>query len=115
MRFLQMLITLEDRQMNKKQVFLILALVFWLAAFALKVNAQETVRGSVRGADGTPKISASVKLNGPGNYMALTNANGEFVIENVIPGTYKVTVLQSNRYQVFTRTIPGPLELSVPW
>jgi hypothetical protein len=103
--------------MRKPLVTLILAVVFLLTGVATRLNAQgQDVQGYVKGADGNPKISASVKLTGPGNYIALTNARGEFFIGKVNPGTYKVTVLQGNNYQEFTRNIQGgTLGLRVNW
>lgn len=99
----------------KKLHFLVLALVLVTCLTTLAASKTITVKGSVRGRDGTPKIAASVKLNGPGNYIALTNSEGDFVINNVIPGTYKVTVFLSNHYQQFSRQVPGPLDLVVNW
>jgi hypothetical protein len=102
--------------MKKSRLGFIFALVFLLTCLTAQVDSKTTtVNGVVRGSDGTPKISASVKLNGPGNYIALTNSEGAFVIDNVIPGPYRVTVLQGNHYQQFQRNIPGPLDLVVNW
>jgi hypothetical protein len=102
--------------MRKARLGPICVLVFLLICYAAQVQSQTTtLNGVVRGSDGTPKISASVKLNGPGNYIALTNSKGAFVISNVIPGPYKVTVLQGNHYQQFQRSIPGSLDLTVNW
>ncbi len=101
--------------MKKSRLGLIFALVFLLTCLAMQVESQTTVNGSVRGTDGNPKISASVKLNGPGNYIAVTNSEGAFVIDKVIPGSYRVTVLQGNHYQQFQRNIPGSLDLVVGW
>jgi hypothetical protein len=102
--------------MKKVRLSFIFALIFLFTCLVIGVQSQATtVDGSVRGADGTPKISASVKLNGPGNYIAVTNAQGLFVISNVMPGSYRVTVLQGNRYQQFQRNLPGSLDLVVNW
>jgi hypothetical protein len=103
--------------MKRPRVILILAVIFLLTGAAAPLHAQgKDVRGYVKGADGNPKISASVKLTGPGNYIALTNARGEFFLGKVNPGTYKVTVLQGNNYQEFTRNIQGgTLGLMVNW
>ncbi len=102
--------------MKKTRLGLILALAFLLTCLAARVESQTTtVNGVVRGSNGTPKISASVKLNGPGNYIAVTNSEGAFVIDKVIPGSYRVTVLQGNHYQQFQRNIPGSLDLVVGW
>jgi hypothetical protein len=102
--------------MKKSWLGFILALAFLLTCLAAQGESQTTtVNGVVRGNDGNPKISASVKLIGPGNYIALTNAAGAFVIERVIPGPYRITVLQGNHSQQFQRNIPGSLDLVVNW
>ena len=103
--------------MKKPYVFLILALVLLLTAVTARLEAQGAdVRGTIKGTDGNPKVSASVKLTGPGNYIGVTNVRGQFFITQVNPGTYTVTVRQGNNYQEFNRQIPGgDLDLQVPW
>jgi len=96
---------------------MILVLVLLLTALTAGLEAQSAdVQGTVKGAKGNPKSSASVKLTGPGNYIAVTNVRGQFFIRQVNPGTYTVTVRQGNNYQEFIKRIPGDdLDLKVTW
>ena len=48
---------------------------------------KQPVHGTVKGSQGDPKQFASVSLDGPGHYAAITDANGSFVIQEVSPGT----------------------------
>jgi hypothetical protein len=109
------LITREENKM-KKRLCWIIAVVSFLILLVVQAESQEiNLRGYVRGTDGRPISSASVKLIGPGNYIALTNSKGEFFI-NVIPGPYRITVWQGNNFQEFSRNIKdGALELIVKW
>ena len=102
--------------LRKTHLVLILVLVFLLTAVTTGLEAKGTdVRGTIKGTDGHPKASTSVKLTGPGNYIAVTNVSGQFFIAQVNPGTYTVTVRHGNNYQEFTRKIPGDMDLQVTW
>ena len=75
-----------------------------------------TLYGSVRGRQGDPKPFVSVSLEGPGRYVAMTDAKGTFTIPNVIPGTYKVRVRRGDLVDVFTRDVGSSrIELTVKW
>ncbi len=72
--------------------------------------------GQVRGVQGDPKKFATVQLDGPGSYVALTDANGRFSIKSVSPGQYRVKVTQGDKVQIFSMAIAsGTLELVVKW
>jgi len=79
------------------------------------------VRGQVKGMREDPKSFARVQLSGPGSYIALTNSNGEFSIQNVIPGRYGVTVTQGRNVQKFSIVIRVPrntvstIDMIVSW
>jgi hypothetical protein len=93
---------------------LILLLMTALPQAAL---AQVQVRGTVKGIQGDPKQFASVSLEGPGHYAAITDANGSFVIGDVAPGTYAVQVRQGDRHGNFPNVQVGEqsLDLTVKW
>ena len=76
-----------------------------------------SVNGQVKGPKGDFKQFASVSLEGPGRYTAITDAQGAFTIQDVTPGTYTVRVRQGNRVEIFTRNIDGggPIQLAVKW
>lgn len=85
------------------------------------VAAQPTtlsLNGSVRGADGLPKRLARVQLEGPANYLAITNTRGEFSISNVQPGRYVATVTQGDNVQKVSVSVtsnPAPVNITVKW
>jgi hypothetical protein len=79
---------------------------------------QVAVSGQVKGNLGAPKSSVRVQLEGPGRYVALTDNNGKFAIQNVKPGDYSITIVERNRFQKFFFKISpgtGPLNLQVDW
>src|SRR5262245_54161866 len=75
------------------------------------------VHGTVKGSQGDPKQFASVSLEGPGQYAAITDANGNFVIQEVSAGTYTVHVRQGERRGDFSNIKVGDqsLDLTVDW
>jgi hypothetical protein len=76
------------------------------------------VSGEVKGADGMPKRFARVQLEGPGNYIAITNTRGEFSIANVQPGRYVATITQGDNIQklpVNIATAEAPVKITVKW
>jgi len=84
--------------------------------FSSVTTAQSVaVNGQVTG-QGGPKQFASVSLEGPGRYTAITDAGGAFTIPNVTPGRYTVRVRQGNHVEAFTRDVgSGPIQLVVKW
>jgi hypothetical protein len=78
---------------------------------------KQPVHGTVKGSQGDPKQFASVSLDGPGHYAAITDANGSFVIQEVSPGTYAVHVRQGDRRGDFLNVQVGDqsLDLTVSW
>ena len=74
------------------------------------------VNGQVKGLQGDPKQFISVSLEGPGRYVAMTNAEGVFTIQSAIPGKYAVHVRQGDRVAVFTCDVGSSLiDLVVNW
>ena len=75
------------------------------------------VHGTVKGNQGDAKQFASVSLEGPGQYAAITDANGNFVIQEVSAGTYTVRVRQGERRRDFPNVKVGDqsLDLTVDW
>jgi hypothetical protein len=83
-------------------------------AFAQAAGA--AVNGQIKGLRGEPKQFVSVSLEGPGRYVAITNAEGVFTIQNVTPGRYTVRVRQGDLVAVFTRDVDtGRIDLDVNW
>jgi hypothetical protein len=80
-------------------------------------QAKPPIHGTVKGSQGDPKQFASVSLDGPGRYAAITDANGNFVIQEVSPGTYAVHVRQGDRRGDFLNIKVGDqsLDLTVDW
>ncbi len=75
-----------------------------------------SLTGQVRGAYGDPKPFVSVQLDGPERYIALTSSRGEFALEGVLPGQYRVMVKQGNNVQLFSLAVrSSPLNLTVKW
>ena len=76
------------------------------------------VGGQVTGADGMPKRFARVQLEGPGNYVAITNTRGQFSVNNVNPGKYIATITQGDNIQKLPITIDKgtiPVKIAVKW
>jgi hypothetical protein len=76
------------------------------------------VAGQVTGADGMPKRFARVQMEGPGNYVAITNTRGQFSINNVNPGRYVATVTQGDNIQRLPVVIDKgtmPVKIAVKW
>lgn len=44
--------------------------------------------GTVKARNGSPKQFVHVQLDGPGRYVAVSNAQGVFTLTNVLPGYY---------------------------
>jgi len=94
----------------------------FLVLFSLGVTreaftqAEVPVSGRVKGLQGDPKQFVSVSLEGPGRYVAMTNAEGIFTIQSAIPGKYTVHVRQGDRVAVFTCDVgSSPVDLVVNW
>lgn len=87
--------------------------------FATPAVAQETVtvRGTVTGANNDPKQFAGVSFDGPGHYVATTDASGAFTIQSVAAGRYTVRVRQGDRVDEFPNRAVGTslLRLVVTW
>lgn len=67
-----------------------LCLLFILPAITLAQSATGTIEGTVTG-DGEPVLGANVTITETQRGTS-TNTNGNFRIENIIPGTYKLSV-----------------------
>ena len=92
-----------------------LTFVASVAMSSATVAQSVAVNGQVTGPGG-PKQFASVSLEGPGRYTAITDAGGAFTIPNVTPGQYTIRVRQGNHVEVFTRGIgSGRMQLVVKW
>ena len=92
---------------------LLLSLLLAQQAFA---QQGMTVNGQVQGIRGEPKQFVSISLEGPGQYVAMTNAHGAFKIRNVTKGKYTVRVRQGDLVAVFTRDVGNdPVDLVVNW
>jgi hypothetical protein len=86
------------------------------SAVFLKAQAPITLSGQITGTAGDPKRFATVKLDGPGRYIALTDDEGRFALSDLIPGQYTVTVRQEQKVQKFSlRITSGALNLVVKW
>ncbi len=105
--------------MNKKWLRPMLCLVLVMALFSaafLKAQAPINLSGRITGTAGDPKKFATVKLDGPGSYIALTDEEGRFALRGLIPGQYAVTVRQEEKVQKFSLTIQSDtLNLVVKW
>lgn len=104
--------------MSRLRLGALLLVWLWLAIITLPVGSQERVdlRGVILGRDGAPQIRASIQLNGPARYVAITNAQGEFFLRNVVTGDYVITVFQEDKMQRFSVRVAGEtLSLKVPW
>ncbi len=90
-----------------------------LFVFSIVVLAQISwaqgamVSGSVRDRQNSPKAYVSVTFDGPGSYVAMTDGEGRFTIDNVKNGTYSVIVRQGDNVQKFTERIEGRRELNL--
>jgi TonB-dependent receptor len=78
-----------------------------LAAFASAVlyaqTARGTLAGSVKDTSGAVLQGARISLE-PGTLTMVTDAQGQFFITNLNPGTYTLTISYSG-FQAFTRTV----------
>jgi hypothetical protein len=94
------------------------ALVALLSCVAPAAAQQVTVQGTVVGRDGQPRPSALVQLEGPAQYAALTNVQGQFTVTRVTPGSYVVRIRQGDNVETQQHTISantGSLTLKVKW
>jgi uncharacterized membrane protein len=105
--------------MSKKSLRWMLCLVLLIALFPavfLKAQAPINLSGQITGTAGDPKKFATVKLDGPGSYLALTDYEGRFSLNNLVPGKYAITVRQEEKVQKFSITIQSStLNLVVKW
>ena len=75
-----------------------------------------TINGHVSGRHGDPKQFVGVSFDRTGHYVAITDAQGAFTIENVTAGKYTVRVRQGDLVEVFTRDVgSGGVDLVVRW
>ncbi|MBZ0263547.1 carboxypeptidase-like regulatory domain-containing protein, partial [bacterium] len=72
-----------------KRITLFLVLLAVLLSLPTIVLAQATIFGEVWGDHGWPVSGATVQF---GEYTANTGPMGEFMIDNVVPGDYEVTI-----------------------
>jgi outer membrane receptor protein involved in Fe transport len=101
----------------RRSPFLIAALITTLVSLQNAVGAQPspsipstsatgTASGSVHSADGTPIAGATVRLSGNGpTRTAHTDRHGDFLLANIPPGTYIITVQASGYTALHERTI----------
>ena len=78
-----------------KKIFIVLALMFVITASALAQAASGNLVGTVKDASGASVAGATVTvLNGSTGIAttATTDANGEYHAQNLLPGTYTVSV-----------------------
>jgi hypothetical protein len=91
-------------------------LAFVVVLAAAVAHDPLTVQGTVTGKHGDLKQFASVSLDGPGQYGAITDEHGLFTIQNVTPATYTVRVRQGGKVEAFTREVHDTrLDLTVEW
>jgi len=107
--------TFKKRKLNLCSAILVIVLN------VVGVYGQPTaldVGGQVTGADGMPKRFARIQLEGPGNYVAITNTRGQFSVNNVNPGRYVATVTQGDNIQRLPVVIDKttiPVKIIVKW
>lgn len=83
---------------------------------ATLTQTRVTVSGQVMGKQNTPKQFVSVSLDGPGQYVAITDDHGAFTIQNVTPGRYTVRVRQGDFVEEFIRDVGSQrIDLVVRW
>ena len=91
-------------------------LVLVVLSTATLAQVPVTINGHVSGRHGDPKQFVGVSFDGPGHYVAITDAQGAFTIENVTAGRYTVRVRQGDLVEVFTRDVgSGGVDLVVRW
>ena len=72
-----------------------------------------TVSGSVRDRNNAPKAYVSVTFEGPRRYVAMTDGEGRYTINNVQNGAYSVVVRQGDNVQKFSQRISGQQEVNL--
>jgi hypothetical protein len=105
--------------MTKRQFFRsIVACCFSLVVpYSAALSAADPVRlkGTVTRKNGAPLGNARIEFD-PGEYVAISDRNGRFIIRNFIPSEYNVTVREGGKYQIFgNMKISDTLELRVEW
>ena len=97
----------------KKVLMFVLALCFALvtaSAFAQDIQTKGSIGGTVTDTNGAAVPGATVKVAGAlGERTATSDSNGVFTVENLIPGSYTVTV--SNKG--FKTSVVSTVEVSV--
>ena len=74
------------------------------------------VNGVVTGTGGVSKGLARIELNGQGQFVVMSDSAGRFIIRDVMPGRYQVTVRQGGNFQTLLVDVgASPLELKVNW
>jgi Carboxypeptidase regulatory-like domain len=91
----------------------------WIATAVLLSSAlaqDQTLTGTVLGADGQPKPFARVQLQGYAQFAAVSDVDGKFTIPNFKPGSYLVSIRQNDKVENQRQNIPGgTLTLQVKW
>ncbi len=103
------------RRIRMVLLAVILVLVSGLTS-GIFAQGQIDVSGSIKGPDGGPKRFASVQMEGPLRYVAITDAEGQFSVSKVVPGRYTVRVRQGDYVATFSVDIrTDRLDLVVRW
>jgi hypothetical protein len=89
-----------DRRLLIVVLCMLIAMVLCSTNIAVAVDELD-VTGTVRGRNNDLKQFASVQLEGPRRYVAMTGASGQFKISNVVLGLYTVRVRQGDYVTTF--------------
>ncbi|MBC2711369.1 MAG: hypothetical protein HGJ94_10350 [Desulfosarcina sp.] len=97
----------------------ILSVMAFLLSF-ITITALAEITGRVVGRNGVPQNSVQVQFHGPGKYLSITRADGEFYLEDPEDGNYKVIVISGGRQHIFHGAVIvkgeiKPNEFVVPW
>ena len=112
---------MSERLLRRKALTMLTGflLTFGVLAGPETVRGQSntvTVTGRVIGAGNVPKGLARIELTGSGQFVAMSDAVGQFTIHDITPGDYRVTVRQGGNFQTMVvKVSSAPLEIRVNW
>ena len=97
-----------------------LHLKFILFFVAFLLPALSLAQARVVDAHKNPVVSARLTFEGPQRYVAITNRQGQYFIDKLRNGSYRVAVRSGNRRHIFEKVTVNnnqvsPEVLVVPW
>ena len=103
--------------LNKFRFISVALLALMLSAFAFGQGTTGEIEGTVTDSTGAVVPGATVRIQSSGSTAGFgrtltVNENGYFIVSNLLPGTYKVTV-EGSGFETFTKNVTVVVDKSV--